>query len=207
VLYYAAEKDGLHATHPRADIWFRTTDDEVVLIDIFGGQSPENFADKVQNLQDLTDDWNRKLEFKGLTFFGVVLAPSMPGPSKGTSLDKVQQVLGRDARNLLGGLDQVFRWFDNNNNNGDEKGEEEVISREDTFLVAARSKKWKVSGKKKYLKDQQQIDHRTIENARLMPRANDPADYMTLVDMLCDSWAKNGVSEDSLQGIIAKYHE
>ena len=85
-------------------------------------------------------------------------------------------------------------YVNNNNNDGDEKGEEEVLSCEDPFLAAARSKKWKVSGKKKYLKEfYQQIDHRTLEKARLMPRADDPADYMTLVDMLRDSWAKNEV--------------
>ncbi|KAJ1437706.1 hypothetical protein B484DRAFT_428226 [Ochromonadaceae sp. CCMP2298] len=116
-LYYAAEKDGLHATHSRADIWFRTTDEEVVLIDVFGGQNAEKLANKVQNLQDLIDDWNNKTEFKGLrTFVGVVLAPSIPDPSARKTLDKVQQVVGSDARELLGGLDQVFRWFDNNNN-------------------------------------------------------------------------------------------
>jgi hypothetical protein len=97
-----------------------------------------------------------------------------------------------------------------NNNNND--GEIEVLSREDPFLAAATSRKWKVTGKKKYLTEfyqfqQQQIDHRTLEKARLLPRAGDPADYMTLVDMLRDSWAKSEVSEDDLQGIIAKYRE
>ena len=115
VLYYAAEKGGLsdhHDTHPRADIWFRTTSDQVVLIDISGGQNADNHAIKVQNLQGLTDEWNSKPEFEGLTFVGVVLAPSMPGPSAGAAPGEVQQVVGRDARELLGGLDQVFRWFD-----------------------------------------------------------------------------------------------
>jgi hypothetical protein len=41
--------------------------------------------------------------------------------------------------------------INNNNNNND--GEIEVLSREDPFLAAATSRKWKVTGKKKYLKE------------------------------------------------------
>jgi hypothetical protein len=89
--------------------------------------------------------------------------------------------------------------------NNDE-GDNEVNSRKDHFLAAATSKKWRVSGWKRYLKEfYQQVDHRTIDKARLMSIQDDPAGYMTLVDMLCDSWAKNGVLEEELQGIIAKY--
>ena len=47
VLYYAAEKGGLsdhHDTHPWADLWFRTTSDQVVLIDISGGQNAGKHA-------------------------------------------------------------------------------------------------------------------------------------------------------------------
>ena len=61
----------------------------------------------------MINDWNEKTEFKyeKLTFHGVVLAPGMPGRST-TADGQVHQVLGRDARNLLGGLDQVYRWYD-----------------------------------------------------------------------------------------------
>jgi len=87
----------------------------------------------------------------------------------------------------------------NNNNNDDTKRNDD----EDPFLVAAMSRKWKVSGKKKYLKEfyQHHIDHRTIENARLMPREDDPAGYMTVIDMLRDSWLKNEVMKEPHIGI------
>ncbi len=89
----------------------------------------------------------------------------------------------------------------NNDNDGDE-------SVDDPFLAAATSRKWKVSGKKKYLKEfNQQIDQKTIDKARLAPRADDPIGYMTLVDMLRDSWAKNGALEGELQGIVDKFSE
>jgi hypothetical protein len=122
-LYYAAEKDGLSEhknTHPRADIWFRTPSNQIVLIDVFGGQNATSLAEKVENLQTLINDWNtnplfKKQEYKiddnEMTFHGVVLAPGMPGRST-TADGQVHQVLGRDARYLLGGLDQVYRWFD-----------------------------------------------------------------------------------------------
>ncbi len=79
---------------------------------------------------------------------------------------------------------------------------------DDPFLAAATNRKWKVSGKKKYLKEfNQQIDQKTIDKARLAPRADDSIGYMTLVDMLRDSWAKNGALEGELQGIIDKFRE
>jgi hypothetical protein len=79
-----------------------------------------------------------------------------------------------------------------------------VKSLEDPFLAAAKSRKWKFSGKKRYLKQlYQQIDHKTIDKARLAPRPTDPAGYMTLVDMLRDSWA--GVIKGELQGIVDKF--
>jgi hypothetical protein len=120
-LYYAAEKGGLSEhplTHPRVDIWFRTPSNQIVLIDVYGGQKPTALSKKVENLQTLINDWNKKKEFQNddtmveeMTFHGVVLAPGMPGSGK-TADGQVHQVLGRKARKLLGGLDQVYRWFD-----------------------------------------------------------------------------------------------
>jgi hypothetical protein len=90
-------------------------------------------------------------------------------------------------------------------NNEDDK---KVNSRKDPYLAAATSRKWRGSGKKRYLKEfYQQVDHRTVDKARLMSKPDDPAGYMTLVDMLRDSWAKNGVPEEELQGIITKYFD
>jgi hypothetical protein len=115
VLYYAEEKGGLKEhphTHPRVDIWFRTTRDQVILIDVAGGSNIKHHQAKVKNLQGLIDDWNKKPELTGLKFEGVVLAPAIPGPSPHAAAGEVHRVLGSDARRLLGGLDQVFRWFE-----------------------------------------------------------------------------------------------
>jgi hypothetical protein len=76
------------------------------------------------------------------------------------------------------------------------------------YAAAATSKNWRVSGRKRYLKEfYQQVDDRTIDKARLVSNPDDPAGYMTLVDMLRDSWAKSGVLEEELQGIITKYSD
>jgi hypothetical protein len=114
-LYYAAEKDGVHDTHPRMDLWFRTPSDQVVFIDIAGGQSRQSHKDKVKKLQALIDDWNQHSELKGMTFEGVVLAPGFVGPASKPACQEpgqVVKVLDKEARKLLGGLDQVYRWFD-----------------------------------------------------------------------------------------------
>jgi hypothetical protein len=89
-----------------------------------------------------------------------------------------------------------------------DEGDNEGTSCEHPFLAAATSRKWRVSGKKRYLKKfYQQVDDRTIDKARLVSKQDDPAGYMTLVDMLRDSWARNEVVEEELPGIIARYSD
>ena len=110
-LYFATEKVDGHATHPRVDLWFRSREDEVVLIDIAGGQNEESVTRKVENLENLIETWSGMAELKGLTFRGVVIAPSMPTIDRGKA-GHVLRVFGKEARELLGGLDQVFRWLD-----------------------------------------------------------------------------------------------
>jgi hypothetical protein len=51
----------------------------------------------------------------------------------------------------------------------------------------------------------QQVDHKTIDEARLVSKADDPAGYMTLVDISRDSGGSTFLEE--LQGIIAKYSD
>ena len=115
VLYYAREKEtgGRNEytySHPWADIWFRTTSNQIILIDVFGGQNEKTYLTKVKKLQNLIDHLMKKPELEGLAFEGVVLAPGFPGSSTPAEPGKVHRVLGDEARGLLGGLGQVYRW-------------------------------------------------------------------------------------------------
>jgi hypothetical protein len=87
-------------------------------------------------------------------------------------------------------------------NNEDDK---KVNSRKDPYLAAATSRKWRGSGKKRYLKEfYRRVDYRTMDKSRLV-KPDDPAGYVTLPDMLRNGRAKSGVLEEELQGIISKY--
>lgn len=105
VVYYAQEREGL-PTHPVSDIFFRTRKGELVQVDITGGSDG-----LVKKKEDNMRQWIQQ-EQKNVADFalhGVVLAPAVNGVS--TSHGVVQVVRGQDARRLLGGLSQVFRWF------------------------------------------------------------------------------------------------
>jgi hypothetical protein len=98
--------DGL-PTHPLADIFFRTSDDDVVLVDVTGGSKVE-----VKKKQTRLASWIAREQPKApakTTLYGVVLASLVEGDSNASN--NVHVVRSRDARQLLGGLSQVFRWF------------------------------------------------------------------------------------------------
>ena len=101
-------------------MWFRSTDgNHVVLIDVTGGKEI-TVTDKVRKLQKTilamqADQALRKEQgMSAVTVHGVILAPACKTPSThrtaGTS-STITTVRGRKARNLLGGLDQLFRYM------------------------------------------------------------------------------------------------
>ena len=104
VMYYADEDHNGLATHPLADIFFCTTQNELVLVDITGGQNAEIKKDKLANWID-----QQQGNVTDFELHGVVLAPLISGHSKVHG--RVQVVCGEDAQRLLGGLVQVLRWF------------------------------------------------------------------------------------------------
>ena len=105
VIYYVDEPP----THPRADIFFRTEDNEVVLIDVYGG-GRNDLNDKNQTLTDWIAREQRKFRNRRVKFHGVVLAPFVNGESNTTGA--VTVVRGEGALDLLGGLRQVSRWLE-----------------------------------------------------------------------------------------------
>ena len=133
VMYYAnepkREEDGCKCTHPRADMWFRADGNHVVLIDITGGSAAlvktkrEKFRATLVDMQKGQDAKREKGE-TAVTVHGVILAPAacnQKGPTSTSTKVRVDGhtgppstitiVCGRDARELLGGLDQVFRYM------------------------------------------------------------------------------------------------
>jgi hypothetical protein len=123
VLYYADEKDEntgkMLLPHPCCDIFLRTRNNELVLIDVYGGGSSRAANDKRSKLETFISN-----QQSGMTMHGVVLAPFVPpkGPSGGTSLEDngVVELRNDTARRHLGGLAQVINNNNNNNNNNND---------------------------------------------------------------------------------------
>jgi hypothetical protein len=112
ILYYAIARNG-EPTHPLADLFFRTTDNEIVLIDIFGGGSTNSTENKINNLKN----WIGTEQSKNSKFVlrGVVIAPFLDSYNE-TKSNVVSIVKGESARSLLGGLIQVSAWMSEDEN-------------------------------------------------------------------------------------------
>lgn len=103
VLYYVNERNGLN-THPLADLFFRTNNDELVLIDVSGGNK-KACQEKKQKLAK----WIQKEQanIPGLVLHGVVLAPSVRGQSLSDPRTGVAVMRKIGAKYLPGGLAQL----------------------------------------------------------------------------------------------------
>ena len=132
VMYYADEKGRVenspYPSHPRADMWFRSTDDNsVVLIDITGGGASlvkKKVAKLKATILDMqaTEQARRKTQGKkAVTMHGMIIAPACNTSSRTDDDVRVDDqigppststtVCGRGARDLLGGLDQPCRYM------------------------------------------------------------------------------------------------
>jgi hypothetical protein len=112
VIYYADEKGPeKKPNHPLADIFFRTHKGELVLIDVAGSAEAKEVKKKGTALANWISKHQKRFAdaTPPSTLHGVVLALGIEGPS--ILKDNVQVVRGKDARLLLGGLRQVFRWL------------------------------------------------------------------------------------------------
>ena len=113
--FFHVEEGGNLESHPLADAWFRAEIDDIdslVLLDFAGGGF-NSVSDKVENARNWIAAEREKVwtEYT-LDLHVVILAPFASGyRQQGAPKDNVEVVLGEDARLLLGGLDQVSRWF------------------------------------------------------------------------------------------------
>ena len=122
VLYYAADERYGKPTHPHplADIFFITKEQQLVLVDVVGGDDDSKVMQKRSNLLAWMEANGGCIN--GYTLHGVVLVPyDISGKASSltcvpnTSTDEsstVEVVRGMDARRLLGGLDQIFVWLE-----------------------------------------------------------------------------------------------
>ena len=117
VLYYADERNG-KPTHPLADIFFITKDQQLVLVDVAGGDD-KKVMQKRKNLLAWIEANGGCID--GYTLHGVVLAPyDITGktssltrvPNTNDESSAVEVVRGMAARRLLGGLDQIYVWLE-----------------------------------------------------------------------------------------------
>ena len=117
VLYYADERNS-KPTHPLADIFFITKDQQLVLVDVAGGDD-KKVMQKRKNLLAWIEANGGCID--GYTLHGVVLAPyDITGktssltrvPNTNDESSAVEVVRGMAARRLLGGLDQIYVWLE-----------------------------------------------------------------------------------------------
>jgi hypothetical protein len=108
IIYYSDEKVHGRPTHPLADLFFITKDNELVLVDIYGGMSMDGLRDKRKDLTVWIKTEQVKIPHYKLR--GVVLAPNLNIQSR--SFNEVCTVTGEDAVFFLGGLKQILRWLE-----------------------------------------------------------------------------------------------
>ena len=108
VMYYADKCDGT-LSHPIADLFFVTDNNELVLVDVTGGD-----GEGVQRKAERLSKWmaTEKASLNDKELYGVILAPMDEGLT--SSYDKESRVVvvrRVDARMLLGGLEQCLDWL------------------------------------------------------------------------------------------------
>jgi hypothetical protein len=115
VMYFADEpgRDGnCTLTHPHADMFFRSSNGrDVVLIDVTGGRG--GATEKANKLMSTISKMQVEQAKNGITVHGVVLAPADTNASKTIKGGHGRVIIerGREAREMLGGLDQLFRYM------------------------------------------------------------------------------------------------
>jgi hypothetical protein len=107
-MYYAKEKSAGLPTHPLADIFFITNEQELVLVDVAGG-SIRSVEEKAKRLSGwIRTEQNIVTEYK---LQGVVLAPNVHEIVRDV-YSNVTITIGDDAIELLGGVSQILQWLD-----------------------------------------------------------------------------------------------
>ena len=112
VFYYVDKnRDGKRA-HPLADLFFVTSENQLVLIDITDTVEEAHVHEKFESLEEYISDHKKKLNKYEL--FGVVLAPCLSQElplylSEDDPTFRVCVLTNNEAQQQLGGLRQVFR--------------------------------------------------------------------------------------------------
>jgi len=110
-LYFARE-GGKDPSHPRADLWFLTVDNVLVLIDVGGAADLQKCMNKIAALEKTVVEQDKRADLKTLgvqRIRGVVLLPNCDVKMEPTS--EMEVVSGSPARRLLGGLAQLLTWL------------------------------------------------------------------------------------------------
>jgi hypothetical protein len=113
-IFYADKKHGGIDTHPLADMFFVSDDNQLVLVDITGSGDNENIHGKLAKLNDWISDYTTNIcgEYRLDSIRGVVLAPNFDKERSKIFENGTMLVCGDDAIHLLGGLRQILRWME-----------------------------------------------------------------------------------------------
>ena len=106
-IYYANEKINGLASHPLADLFFISNKNELVLVDITGGDDKKVSKKKKKLVKWINENKEKIFKDNKYKLRGVVLAPNVMEESK---KGDVSVVSGESAKKLLGGLRIIAQW-------------------------------------------------------------------------------------------------
>ena len=111
-IYYAHEGELGLSSHPLGDIFFLTTDNELVLIDITAsGQGSNMMTRKRKHSKRFIDAW-RSGGSPALKLVVAHISPLEEGWTKTSDeYPELRYIYGSSARELLGGLAQFLAWY------------------------------------------------------------------------------------------------
>jgi hypothetical protein len=105
-IYYANENNNGLLSHPLTDLFFISGKDELVLVDITGGDK-RTVKKKKENLSAWID--KEQVNIPQYKLRGVILAPN--AKEKSEQIGALAVVCWEDALKLLGGLRQISTWL------------------------------------------------------------------------------------------------
>ncbi|CAE7571471.1 unnamed protein product [Symbiodinium necroappetens] len=115
VMYHALSEGGTAGTHKGFDIWFKTTANELVLLDVTGATNAKSCKEKVEQIAQnaaavMNEVQNAPEPVESVIgVIGVLLAPNCYSAIEEPATAQVVQ--GGAARDLLGGLQQLLTWL------------------------------------------------------------------------------------------------
>ena len=111
-MYYVDEKENGESTHPLGDIFFVSSRNELVLIDITASSETSSAMNTKKKHSRKFLEAYRRDESRDQKIIVVIISPFANGQSRESSeTSGLWYVYGEEAKKLLGGLVQFLAWY------------------------------------------------------------------------------------------------